>query len=311
MISIITPIYNDHDYIPATVASVMAQTRSDWEWVIVDDGSSDGTLEYCRNIARRDSRVRVLQHPGGANLGPGASRNLAIRNASGEFLAFLDGDDLLVPEKLERDIETFERHPRAGFLFSRILNWYDQAGPPELSVRNKAGVLGIECDQVLEPPTILLHVIRNLYDGACQLPATCSFMMRRSALTDQGDPFDPSFRNYEEFVMFTKVFLRHPGVVCGDIRSCYRRRPHAFAPGSNDASHLRDFRRISDWIAAYTAGEPQSIRDEITKALNVALERGMRYRRKMMLLASARRALPLQFREWLWRRYGKRGLVGR
>lgn len=311
MISIITPIYNDRRYLPETAASVMAQTRSDWEWVIVDDGSSDGTYEYCLDLARRDSRIRVMRHPGGSNLGPAASRNLAIRYASGEYLAFLDGDDLFLHDKLERDIATFERHPDAVSLYSRILNWYDEANPPELSARNKAGVLGIACDEVLAAPTILLHVLRNLYDAVCQLPATCSFVVRRSALPREEELFNPSFRNFEEYVMFTRIFLRYPTVVCSDIRSIYRRRPEAFAPGANHATRLHDFRRIEAWILSYTEGEPPAMRAEISQALKVALSRGARFRRKQILIGGARKALPIYVREWLWRRYGKRGLVGR
>lgn len=311
MISIVTPIHNGLEFFPATVASVQAQTRGDWEWLVVDDGSTDGSLEYCLAIAERDSRVRVLRHPNGANLGQSASRNLAIRHVSGDFLALLDCDDLWIPEKLDRDIATFARHPRANFLYSRILNWYDWANPPEVSVRNQPGVLGTPCDQLLEAPDVLLHLIRNLYDSACQFPATCCLMMRRSALSDGEELFDSTCRRgFEDIVMLTKVLLRHPAVVCDDIRSFYRRHPRSFTAGTNSTTVEEEFHVIARWITSYVSTASRPTRDAVAHALDVALQRGARHNRKMRLLAAGRRALPLHFREWLWQKYGKRGFVG-
>lgn len=310
MISIITPIYNGLEFFPATVASVEAQTTGDWEWLLIDDGSSDGSLDFCLDAARRDSRIRVLRHPNGANLGQSASRNLAIRHSLGDFLTLLDCDDLWIPEKLELDIATFERHPRAMFLYSRLLNWYDWANPPEASVRNKAGFLGIACDEVLEPPTVLLHVLRSLYDSACQYPATCSLMMRRSVLSGGEELFEPTFRrNFEDVVMLTKVLLRHPAVVCDDIRSVYRRHPHSFTAGQSLADYDGDFRAAARWITSYVAPTSSGIQDAVASALEFTLRHGIHHRRKMRFLGAVRKLLPLRFREWLWLQYGKRGLL--
>lgn len=312
LISIITPIYNGLEFFPDTVASVQEQTRDDWEWLVVDDGSTDGTWDYCLNISRCDPRIRVLRHPNGSNCGQSASRNLGIRHASGDFIALLDCDDLWVPEKLDRDLATFARHPRANFLYSRILNWYDWRNSPEVNIRNQPGVLGTVCDQLLEPPQILLHLLRNLYDSACQFPATCSLMMRRSALPEGDELFDSKYRGgFEDIVMLTKVLLHHPAVVCDDIRSFYRRHPRSFTAASDHCTLDDEFHFISRWINLYVASSPKCTRDAVAHALEAALERGARHRRKMKLLAAARKILPLQFREWLWQNYGKRGLVGR
>src|SRR5579885_1389542 len=106
-ISIITPVYNGAAFLPKTIRSVLAQTAKDWEWILVDDGSTDGSLDLCAEAARQDARIRVVSHPAGANRGQAASRNLAIRESSGDLLAFLDCDDLWVPEKLARDVAAF------------------------------------------------------------------------------------------------------------------------------------------------------------------------------------------------------------
>lgn len=102
-VSVITPVYNAALWLPETLASVQAQTFTDWEHVLVDDGSTDGSLELLQSAARQDARFRVLQSP--RNVGPSTARNLALVAARARYIAFLDADDLWLPQKLARSIE--------------------------------------------------------------------------------------------------------------------------------------------------------------------------------------------------------------
>ena len=101
-VSIITPIYNAARWLPETLASVRAQTFTDWEHVLVDDRSTDGSVEILESAAREDSRFRVLQTS--RNVGPSAARNLALVAARARFIAFLDADDVWLPQKLARSV---------------------------------------------------------------------------------------------------------------------------------------------------------------------------------------------------------------
>lgn len=103
LVSVIIPAYNATRTLQETVQSALSQTMSDFEIIIVDDGSSDDTLEVARSI--EDERVRVLTQPNG---GVAAARNAGIRAASGKYVALLDADDLWVPHKLERQLEVLE-----------------------------------------------------------------------------------------------------------------------------------------------------------------------------------------------------------
>ena len=103
LVSIVTAIYNAERWLPETLASVKAQTLTDWELLLVDDRSTDGSAAIAKAAAGEDLRVRVFRTP--RNLGPSAARNLAIDAARGRFIAFLDADDLWLPEKLARSIE--------------------------------------------------------------------------------------------------------------------------------------------------------------------------------------------------------------
>jgi glycosyltransferase involved in cell wall biosynthesis len=113
-VSIITPVYNAARWLPETLASVRAQTLSDWEHLLVDDGSTDGSQALIEAAATQDKRFRLLRMP--RNGGPSAARNLGIQAAGGRFIAFLDADDLWLPEKLKSSIEWMERR-KYGFIY--------------------------------------------------------------------------------------------------------------------------------------------------------------------------------------------------
>lgn len=102
LVSIITPNYNCSNFIAQTIESVQAQTYSKWEMIIVDDCSTDGSYEIALEYALRDNRIKVIHNE--KNLGAAISRNKAIEVAQGEYIAFLDSDDLWMPEKLEKQI---------------------------------------------------------------------------------------------------------------------------------------------------------------------------------------------------------------
>lgn len=108
LISIITPNYNCARFIAQTIESVLAQTYTNWEMLIVDDCSTDGSYEIAQEYAEKDSRIKVFRNE--KNSGAAVSRNRAIEASSGEYVAFLDSDDLWLPEKLEKQIAFMQKH---------------------------------------------------------------------------------------------------------------------------------------------------------------------------------------------------------
>ena len=102
LISIITPVYNSEKYIADTIASVLAQTWTDWEMIIVDDCSTDKSKDIIRQFAEKDKRIHLFAF--NENAGTGKARDFALKKAKGRFVAFFDSDDLWLPEKLEKQI---------------------------------------------------------------------------------------------------------------------------------------------------------------------------------------------------------------
>lgn len=116
LVSIITPAYNAERFIEQTIQSVIEQTYTDWEHlIVVDQNSRDKTEVIVRRFAQLDSRIRCITSP--EALGAAANRNLALQVANGEYAAFIDADDLWAPEKLEKQVR-FMRDMRADFSFT-------------------------------------------------------------------------------------------------------------------------------------------------------------------------------------------------
>jgi teichuronic acid biosynthesis glycosyltransferase TuaG len=103
LVSIITPVYNAARWLPETLATVQAQTLTDWEQILIDDGSTDESVAIVTAAAREDPRFRLVR--ASQNGGPAIARNHGLEAARGRFIAFLDADDLWLPEKLARCVE--------------------------------------------------------------------------------------------------------------------------------------------------------------------------------------------------------------
>lgn len=101
-VSIIMPNYNCEKFIEQTVDSVLAQTYGNWELLIVDDCSTDNSVEIIKNYCEKDERIKLFINE--KNSGAAASRNYALREATGRWIAFLDSDDIWLPEKLQRQL---------------------------------------------------------------------------------------------------------------------------------------------------------------------------------------------------------------
>ena len=107
-VSIITPSYNTKAFIKATFDSVISQTYSNWEWIIVDDQSTDDSFDYVKELAKNEKRITVLQTP--KNSGTAVARNIGLKNAKGRYITFLDSDDILDPNYLENQLEKMKNN---------------------------------------------------------------------------------------------------------------------------------------------------------------------------------------------------------
>ena len=137
LVSVITPAKNAERWIAGAIQSVQAQTFTDWEMIVVDDGSTDGTLAHAHQVSDGDPRVRILRSEG--TPGAGGARNAALAMARGRYIAFLDADDLWLPQKLETQIQAMDTN---GWVFSwtsyqiEVIGDGNVPSPPPYTVRH-------------------------------------------------------------------------------------------------------------------------------------------------------------------------------
>lgn len=120
LVSIIIPTYNRAIYIGQALESLVCQTYSTWECWVVDDGSTDATQNIVLDYARKDARINYIKRPDNYPKGSNGSRNFGLSLCRGEFIAFCDDDDYWLPDKLEKQIPIFDKHPEVGLVTGNI-----------------------------------------------------------------------------------------------------------------------------------------------------------------------------------------------
>ena len=258
LVSVIMIFLDAERFIEEAIASVFAQSWPRWELLLVDDGSRDRSTLVARLCAERHpERVRWLQHPGHANRGMSASRNLGIAAARGDCVAFLDSDDIWLPRRLERHVDILERDPGAAMVYGPTLHWYSWTGDPTDAGRDHARELWVETNRRYEPPFLLARFL-ELANG--NLPGICSLLIRRAALLEVGG-FEEQFRNsFEDQVFLSKMCLAKPVYVTDECLDRYRQHPDSYCAvaqrqGDYDPDRPNPRQRTYlEWLETHLAG---------------------------------------------------------
>ena len=258
-VSIIIIFLDAARYLGEAIESVYAQTLSDWELILVDDGSTDGSSAIARGIVDSDpARVSYLEHDKHDNRGMSASRNAGLHAATGEFVAFLDADDIWLPNNLEHQVRLLDAHPEAHALYGPTLLWYGWTGDPADAALDRIGNVGLTRDRLVQPPELLRLRLRSL--GATT-PAMCSLLVRHSALVSIGF-FEERFRDcYEDQVYLSKIFARHPVFVTTEATSCYRQHDASCCRLAQSSGQYHPVlphpagRRFLDWLRDWLVSE--------------------------------------------------------
>ena len=193
LVSVVIPAYNAGRTITAALESVFAQTFSDYDVIVVDDGSTDETLA---RIAEWSNRLRILHQ---ANGGPGAARNAGLKHAHGRLIAFLDADDVWMPRKLERQVAYFECYPETGLLHSAALV-SRSPGRALLETRDETPL-----DAPMEAPT---HVFCQLFQGQLEIN-TLTAMTTRDVLAAVGGFDERRELHVEDWDLWLRIAARY------------------------------------------------------------------------------------------------------
>lgn len=180
-VSVIIPVYNVEEYLRETLDSVLAGTLQDFELLLVDDGSTDGTPEICRQYAERDERIQVFTKENG---GVGSARNYGLDRARGEYIAFIDGDDLVRPDYLEKLVR---------FADGENLDWAvcgcHRIYPLESGKKRQRDEMFVFYDTVVyRGETARSTAKRAIFSGptGIDIPSNCMGLFRRSMIEESG-----------------------------------------------------------------------------------------------------------------------------
>jgi glycosyltransferase involved in cell wall biosynthesis len=252
-------------FIGEAVESVVAQTDTRWELLLVDDGSTDGSTDIARRWAERmPGRIRHLEHPGHANRGMSASRNLGLAHAAGGLVTFLDADDVFTPAKLAEQAAILDAHPEVGLVCGRAELWHSWSGAP--GTRDTLQELGLPEDQPV--PGIRL-LSRFLVD---EHASPCDVMVRRPLAVSVGG-YEESFRGmYEDQAFHAKLCLAGTSAwVSGSRWYRYRQHAEACTARSKRTGGYRPARlAFLDWVEGRSAGITGADREVLDHALGIA-----------------------------------------
>jgi len=317
LVSAIIIFLNEKKLLREALESVFAQTYDNWELLLVDDGSTDGSTEVARRYAEQHpGKIHYLEHDNHRNLGMSASRNLGLRHARGEYIAFLDADDVWLPHKLKQQLQILNAYPAAGMVYGSPQLWHSWTGNPEDIERDSLQPIGVQPDSLVQPPKLLVRYLEK----KAITPAPSDVLLRHEIVKRAGG-FEDSFRGmYEDQLFFAKVCLKTAVFVSSEcwVRhrqhwdsacSVWRRTGEYYAPQST-LTYL-------NWIQAYLSREGFK-NTEVWKILQSALwpyrhstlssllRRKQRYKKQLgeTLKQIGKRTLPLPVQRWLlaqWR----------
>jgi len=220
-ISIIIPVYNAQEFLPNALGSIEAQDFSDWEVILVDDGSSDDSPAMCDSYARHDPRFRVIHQE---NAGTSAARNTALKVARGEYITFMDNDDWwCIPEALTLVHEALTRRPVD-------LLWHMCARA------NPEGTQITEAEPTAIAATIdslgTDEAIHAIIDNELTTSAVWTKVIRREFLAEHGIVFPSGMRN-EDTDVSAQIIARVESVAWLDQRFYVYRMGHPYAQTSH------------------------------------------------------------------------------
>lgn len=205
-ISVIIPTYNAEKTIEKTVKSVLNQTFTDFEIIVINDGSQDKTLDILQGIT--DPRLKVFSYP---NAGPQKSRNRGIKKASGNYFSFLDADDLWTPDKLEAQLKALENNSDAGVVYS----WTDHVDKVGNLVR-RGSYRSVEGDILAQ-----LLLVDFIESGSNPL-------VRREALETVGE-FDETLVGGQDWDMWLRLAAAYPFVVVPQVQVFHLMSPTSWS----------------------------------------------------------------------------------
>ena len=281
LVSVISIFLNGETFFAEAIDSVLGQTCQDFELLLVDDGSTDRSTQMAQAYScAHAGRVRYLEHPGRANRGMSATRNLGIAAARGRYIAFIDADDVWRPEKLREQLALMAAHPAAGMVCGAVTYWSSWTpGGEDVIVPT-----GHVADRMTQPP----EAIVELYPlGTAAAPCPSDLLLRADVVRAVGG-FEAHFIGdrmmYEDQGFLAKLYLDAPVYFSSRTWTLYRQHATSCVAAVTGKGGYHEVRRyFLEWLETYVAA-----RSDVDYRVAVLLRRALRCYRRPKLDASLR-----------------------
>jgi glycosyltransferase involved in cell wall biosynthesis len=291
-VSIVSTFLNAERFIAEAIDSVLAQDFQDFELILVDDGSTRECTDIARAYAARYAPViRYFDHEGHRNRGISASRNLGVALARGEFVAFIDADDVWEPTKLAEQVAILDARPELGMVCGAVRYWrsWAWAGGNDIILQT-----GHVANVVVPPPEAALA----LYPlGSAASPCPSDLLLRRELVNTLGgfeEHFTGARQLYEDQGFLAKLYLAAPVYFSDRIWIRYREHADSCTARTTRAGCYDEVRLyFLTWLARYLAERPNADR-----RVRRALRRSFRKFRHRRVYAAARRSSEILETGW-------------
>jgi hypothetical protein len=271
LISVVVPFKNAAPYLQEAVESILSQTWTDIEVVLVDDGGDDGSDAIAHDLATAHSdRIRTVAHEGRINRGIGPSRAFGITLTRGALVAFLDADDVWEPTHLADHAQLLRENPAADMVCGRVWAWRSWADP---TAEDELSQLAFAPGGVVDGPRLLAAVLRNGYFAT----TPCALTVRRHVVLGCVPHLDAFPGMYEDQVMNSWLQLRAAAVISGGTTAWYRQHEASFSARevASSGQPTRRYVTFLQWLVQQLdqlPAEDREVRVLAERALSAARE---------------------------------------
>jgi glycosyltransferase involved in cell wall biosynthesis len=263
-ITVVMAVFNCAAYVEEAVASVCRQSEGDFELVVVNDGSTDQTRQIVANLAKAEPRIRLSSQVRAGK--PSVARNAAIRQGRGEFVSFLDGDDLYHPDKLRWELDVFRSHPEVDLVFADLQKFSDTPDPLRDHGWLAQDRFLSRAQQFLRPQGDGVYLATpgfyRFMSAELTGVNTQTVMIRRSVLEAEPYWFNEEILVGEDADLFFRLASRHRVAFVDEVLAYYRQRPDSLTQQRRE--------RLQSEIRVYTdnleRAKPVLSHDELVRA---------------------------------------------
>lgn len=241
LVSIILPTYNCAGFLPDSLGSILSQTFGSYEIIVVDDGSTDNTKEVLDPFMEKIRYIGLKQ-----NKGLPIARNVGIQSALGSYIAFIDADDLWLPEKLQTDIECFRMYPEVGMVYSKHIN-----------VDEKGKIINRGTRRRLPSGNIFIQLFSD------QNFVTTSTVVVKKDVFETTGLFDEQFFNCQDWDMWLRIAFYFKVAGINKFLVKYRHNPNSLS--KNYLRVLKHQKMVIDKIYAVFKDKENGISEELYK----------------------------------------------